>query len=106
QEKVIATVLKLMEQTAIRIGNTGYEKEYGSFGLTTLKNRHIKLQKDKIRFSFTGKKGVPQNITLKSKRMVRLMRQCLEIPGQELFQYFDERGERHVIDSGKVNEYI
>lgn len=106
QEKVIATVVKLMEQTAIRIGNDSYEKENGSYGLTTLKNRHVKVTGSHIHFSFIGKKGVPHSITLRSKRMARLVKQCMEIPGQELFQYINGDGIPHVIDSGKVNTYI
>jgi len=106
QDKVIATIVSLMEQTFIRIGNHNYEKEYGSYGLTTLKNRHIKINRDSIHFSFIGKKGDPHSVTLKSKRMARIVKQCMEIPGQELFQYVDSNGERHVIDSGQVNGYI
>jgi DNA topoisomerase-1 len=106
QKKVIATVIKLMEQTFIRIGNQNYEKEYGSYGLTTLKNRHIKINRHSIRFSFIGKKGVAHSVTLKSKRMARIVKQCMEIPGQELFQYIDINGERHSIGSGDVNNYI
>lgn len=106
QEKVIATVVKLMEQTAIRIGNDSYEKENGSYGLTTLKNRHVKVNGNHIRFSFIGKKGVPHSITLRSKRMARIVKQCMEIPGQELFQYINGDGKPRVIDSGKVNAYI
>jgi DNA topoisomerase-1 len=106
QEKVIAAIVKLMEHTAIRIGNDSYEKEYGSYGLTTLKNRHVKVNGSEIRFSFIGKKGVAQSITLRSKRMAKIVKQCIEIPGQDLFQYIDEKGEPHVIDSGKVNAYI
>jgi DNA topoisomerase I len=106
QEKLIATIVSLMEQTLIRIGNTNYEKKYGSYGLTTLKNRHVKINRDSINFSFIGKKGVPHSVTLKSKQMARIVKQCMEIPGQELFQYVDLNGERHVIDSGQVNGYI
>jgi DNA topoisomerase I len=106
QEKVIATVVKLMEQTSIRIGNDTYEKENGSYGLTTLKNRHVKINGHHIRFSFIGKKGVSHSITLRSKRMARLVKQCMEIPGQELFQYINGDGIPRVIDSGKVNAYI
>jgi DNA topoisomerase-1 len=106
QEKVIATIVKLMEQTSIRIGNDSYEKENGSYGLTTLKNRHVKINGHHIRFSFIGKKGVAHSITLRSKRMARLVKQCMEIPGQELFQYINGDGIPRVIDSGKVNAYI
>lgn len=106
QEKVIATIVKLMEQTSIRIGNDTYEKENGSYGLTTLKNRHVKINGHHIRFSFIGKKGVSHSITLRSKRMARLVKQCIEIPGKELFQYINGDGIPRVIDSGKVNAYI
>jgi DNA topoisomerase-1 len=106
REKVLATVLSLMEKTYIRVGNNEYEKANGSYGLTTLKNKHVSVTGDRIVFSFTGKKGVKHNITLKSKRLARTLSQCREIPGHELFQYYDEAGNRHSIDSGMVNHYI
>lgn len=104
--KVIATVVSLMERTYIRIGNEGYEKQYGSHGLTTLKDQHVAITGDKIRFSFKGKKGVIHNITLKSKRLARIVHTCREIPGKELFQYYDSEGKAHPIDSGMINSYI
>ena len=106
REKVLATVLALMERTYIRVGNNEYEKSNGSYGLTTLKNRHVSITGDKIVFSFTGKKGVHHDITLHSKRLARVVGQCREIPGRELFQYYDEDGERHSFVSGMVNQYI
>ena len=107
ERKVLASILSLMEQTYIRVGNSGYEKLYGSYGLTTLKNRHVKIKNGtEIRFSFKGKKGIEHEISLKDKRLARIVRQCREIPGSELFQYFDEAGERRSVDSGKVNNYI
>lgn len=106
ESKVTAMVVSLMERTFIRIGNDGYEKLYGSYGLTTLKNNHVDIKGDKITFSFKGKKGVYHNVTLKSKRFARIIRQCKAIPGKELFQYFDEGGEVRKIDSGKVNQYL
>lgn len=104
--KVLATVICLMEQTGIRIGNSNYEKLYGSFGLTTLRNRHVDIHGDNIRFSFKGKKGVSHKITLKSKKLARIAKQCRDIPGRELFQYYDQKGNHHAIDSGMVNEYL
>jgi DNA topoisomerase I len=95
-----------MERTYIRIGNDGYEKLYGSYGLTTLKNKHVDVKGDKITFSFKGKKGVYQRVALKSKRFARIIKQCKSIPGSELFQYFDEGGQPHKVDSGQVNLYI
>ncbi|QMW00445.1 DNA topoisomerase IB [Spirosoma foliorum] len=106
REKVIAIALSVMEQTLIRVGNAAYEKEYGSYGLTTLKNRHVKLEGSEARFSFKGKKGIYHDITLHDKRLSRLVKACRDIPGKELFQYFDQDGNRHSIDSGMVNEYL
>ena len=106
EEKVLATVVSLMERTYIRIGNEDYEKMYGSYGLTTLKDNHVKIEGDKILFSFKGKKGVDQKITLKNKRLARMVKHCRDIPGKELFQYYDAEGNRKPIDSGMVNRYI
>jgi DNA topoisomerase-1 len=95
-----------MERTNIRIGNSFYEQEYGSFGLTTLKDKHVKLNGNAVSFSFKGKKGVEHNITLKSKRLAKIIKKCRDIPGKELFQFYDKEGNRHSIDSGLVNNYI
>lgn len=104
--KVIAAAISLMERTYIRIGNEGYEKEYGSHGLTTLKDKHVEITGDKMKFSFKGKKGIFHNITIKSKRLARIVQNCKEIPGKELFQFYDEDGARKSIDSGMINSYI
>jgi DNA topoisomerase-1 len=106
QDKVLATVISLMERTYIRIGNSNYEKLYGSYGLTTLKDKHVSITGDHMRFAFRGKKGVQHEITLKNKRLARTVEQCRDIPGKELFQYYDEAGNRRIIESGMVNEYI
>ncbi|MDB5196753.1 MAG: topoisomerase [Flaviaesturariibacter sp.] len=106
QEKVLATVVSLMERTSIRIGNNDYEKLYGSYGLTTLKDKHVKVQGDTLRFSFTGKKGIAHDIPLKSRKLAKAVQACRDIPGKELFQYYAEDGTRHPIDSGMVNAYI
>ncbi|WP_420150862.1 DNA topoisomerase IB [Spirosoma sp.] len=106
REKVIAVALSVMEQTLIRIGNASYEKENGSYGLTTLKDRHVKLEGNSIRFSFKGKKGIYHEIDLCDRRLARLVKACRDIPGKELFQYLDENGDRHPIDSGMVNDYL
>jgi DNA topoisomerase I len=105
-EKVLATVISLMERTYIRIGNAGYEKMNGSYGLTTLHDKHVKIESDKISLSFKGKKGILHNITLRNKRLARTVKECRDIPGKELFQYYDADGNRKGIDSGNVNEYI
>lgn len=106
KNKVLATVVKLMEMTGIRIGNEFYEKLYGSFGITTLKDKHASIHGSILKLSFKGKKGVEHNITLKSKKLANIVRHCRDIPGKELFQYIDEQGKRQVIDSGMVNDYI
>ena len=106
QEKVLAAVVSLMQQTNIRVGNNFYEKLYGSFGLTTLKDKHVQINGSNLKFSFVGKKGVAHSISIKNKKLSKIVQKCRDIPGKELFQYFDEQGERHSIDSGMVNEYI
>lgn len=106
QRKVLALVVSLMERTNIRIGNNIYEKLYGSFGLTTLKDRHVKFEGEKIRFNFKGKKGIYHDIKLKNRKLANAVKKCKEIPGKELFQYYDEDGNRHPIESGMVNGYI
>lgn len=106
KRKILALIVSLMQRTNIRIGNNIYEKLYGSFGLTTLKDKHVEIKGQKITFSFKGKKGVMHHVDLRSKRLARLVQKCRDIPGKELFQYFDEEGNRHSVDSGMVNDYI
>ena len=106
QDKVLATVISLMERTYIRIGNSNYEKLYGSYGLTTLKDKHVSITGDKMRFAFRGKKGIQHEITLRNKKLARTVEQCRDIPGKELFQFYDKNGKAHSIDSGKVNAYL
>lgn len=105
-EKVLALIVRLMELTNIRIGNESYSKLYGSFGLTTLKDKHVQLNSSEVKFAFKGKKGIYHEISLKSSRLAQLVRKCKEIPGKELFQYYDEDGNRRSVDSGDVNNYI
>jgi DNA topoisomerase-1 len=106
KNKVIAIAIRLMETVYLRVGNDEYVKENGSYGLTTLRDKHVDIQGDKIRFCFKGKKGVLQETELVDKRMARLVKKCKDIPGYELFQYYDEEGKRRVIDSGDINEYL
>lgn len=105
-EKVLALVITLMEETNIRIGSNFYEKLYGSFGLTTLKDKHVTINGNHLHFVFKGKKGIEHTITLKNKRLTALVKKCRDIPGKELFQYYDETGTKKPIDSGMVNNYI
>ncbi|ODT51469.1 MAG: DNA topoisomerase I [Niastella sp. SCN 39-18] len=106
KEKVLALVLTLMDKTSIRVGNGSYEKLYGSFGLTTLKDKHAKIKKERIEFHFRGKKSVTHTVSLQNKKLAKLVKKCRDIPGKELFQYFDEEGKRHAVDSGMLNDYI
>lgn len=105
-EKVVALVVRLIELTNIRIGNDAYKKLYGSFGLTTLRDKHVKFEGVNVTFDFTGKKGVKHKIKLQSRKMANLVKKCKEIPGQELFQYYDDEGKHHTIGSADVNGYI
>lgn len=106
KDKVLATIVSLMEKTFIRVGNSEYEKLYGSYGLTTLKDGHVTINGGTIAFSFKGKKGIHHSITLKNKRLAKIVKACRDIPGKELFQYMNEEGVRCSVDSGMVNNYI
>ncbi|MBS1530979.1 MAG: DNA topoisomerase IB, partial [Bacteroidetes bacterium] len=105
-EKVVALVVRIMELTSIRVGNESYKKLYGSFGLTTLMNKHVKIDGADVYFEFKGKKGVFHKVALHSRKLARLIRQCRDIPGRELFQYFDAEGNKKPIGSGDVNDYL
>lgn len=106
EQKVLATVISLMERTYIRIGNSSYEKMNGSHGLTTLKDKHVKISGSSIAFSFKGKKNIAHSINLQNRKLARIVKECRDIPGKELFQYYDEEGKVQCIDSGMVNQYI
>lgn len=106
EEKVVASIISIMERTSIRIGNDGYEKLYGSYGLTTLKDSHVKVAGSEVNFCFKGKKGIAHKISLRNKRLARIVQHCRDIPGKELFQYYDSEGNVKDIDSGMVNRYI
>ena len=106
EQKVLAAVILLMERTYIRVGNYGYEKMNGSYGLTTLKNKHVEIKKSEMNFSFKGKSGVDHKITLKNRKLAKIVKECRDIPGKELFQYYHADGSQRTIDSGSVNNYI
>jgi len=106
RQKVLATVVSLLETTSVRVGNDEYAKQNGSFGLTTLRNRHVKVHGDHIQFHFRGKSGVEHTVEVTDPRLARVVRSCQSIPGHELFTYVDEEGAVHSIDSGDVNEYL
>jgi DNA topoisomerase I len=106
REKVLATVVQLLEATLIRVGNEEYARENRSFGLTTLRNRHVRVDGTALRFKFRGKSGKEHDISLRDRRLAGLIRRLQELPGQELFQYLDEDGARHTVDSDDVNAYL
>lgn len=106
QSKVLALVIRLMEETHIRIGNEYYAKTNKTYGLSTLRTRHVKTSKNKMIFEFIGKKGKEHSVTLENKRLVKVVNQCEEIPGWELFKFYNENGEKQTIDSGMINDYI
>ncbi|HZZ98798.1 MAG TPA: DNA topoisomerase IB [Candidatus Saccharimonadia bacterium] len=106
REKVLATVVWLLENTLIRVGNEEYEEENKSYGLTTLKNRHADVSKDEVHFSFKGKSGVYHDVHIKSKKVAKVVKQCQELPGQELFEYRDDEGKMQNVSSHDVNEYL
>lgn len=106
RERVLATVVSLLERTLVRVGNEEYARENGSFGLTTLREDHVEVKTQSMRFVFRGKSGVPHDITVSDRRLVRVVRRCLDIPGQELFRYLDDDGAPHPIGSSDVNDYI
>ena len=106
REKVLAAVVQLLETTLIRVGNEQYAKQNCSFGLTTLRDRRVDIEGQKVKFEFRGKSGVDHQIELKDRRLAKVIKQCQDIPGYEIFKYYDENGDRHFVDSGDVNEYL
>jgi DNA topoisomerase IB len=106
KEKVLALVVRLLDETLIRVGNEAYTTDNGSYGLTTLRSRHLRTQAGSLQLSFRAKSGQQSEVKLSNKRLVRLLRRVQQLPGQRLFQYLDEDGQRHAIDSGMVNDYL
>jgi DNA topoisomerase-1 len=106
REKVIAAVVRLLEKTFIRVGNDEYARDNHSFGLTTMRDGHVRLSGAKVRFLFRGKSGIEHELTLEDARLAKIVRQCRDLPGQELFQYRGEDGRVVDIGSGDVNAYL
>ena len=106
REKVLATVVHLLETTLIRVGNDDYAKQNNSYGLTTLKNRHVAVKGNEVRFRFTGKGGKQWSLRVRDRRIAKIIRACQELPGQELLQYIDEQGNCQDVTSSDVNEYL
>lgn len=106
KNKILATVVWLLEHTFIRIGNEEYSKENQHFGLTTLRNKHVKIRGSQILFEFIGKSGVDHKIAVINKKIAKTIKKCTELPGFELFQFIDDKNERHVVDSSDVNLFL
>jgi DNA topoisomerase I len=106
REKVLATVVQLLESTCIRVGNDEYAKANRSYGLTTLQDRHVEISGSKLRFEFRGKSGKTHTVSLNDRRLARIVQRCQALPGEDLFQYVDDEGVRQTIGSGDVNDYI
>jgi DNA topoisomerase-1 len=106
REKVLAAVVELLEKTLIRVGNEEYARDNDSYGLTTMRDTHAKVNGSSVRFEFRGKSGKPHRIDLHDTRLARIVKACRELPGYELFQYVDDAGERKGIESSDVNDYI
>lgn len=106
REKVLATIVYLLETTMIRVGNEEYAKTNRSYGLTTLRTRHVQISGSQLQFQFRGKSGVQHKTTMRDPRIARIVRRLRDLPGQELFQYIDEGGERCTVDSSDVNDYL
>jgi DNA topoisomerase I len=106
REKVLATVVSLLDKTLIRVGNGEYAKDNGSYGLTTLRTRHLEVQGTELRFHFKGKSGKTWRLSVKDRRIARVVRSIQDLPGQHLFQYLDDEGSVRSIDSTAVNDYL
>jgi DNA topoisomerase-1 len=106
RERVLALVVRLLEETLIRIGNDEYARQNRSYGLTTLRQRHVEVEGHELRFEFRGKSGVRHAVTLTDRRLARIVQHCQTLPGEELFQYLDEDNRRRTVDSGDINEYL
>lgn len=106
REKVLAAVVTMLEQTLVRVGSEQYRQQNQSHGVTTLRNRHVSLKGGKARFRFKGKSGKEHDVRIDDPRLVRVVRHCLDIPGQELFQWLEDDGEARVVGSDDVNEYL
>jgi DNA topoisomerase I len=106
REKILAAIVRLLETTFIRIGNSEYAKTNHSYGLTTLRNKHVRVRGAAVTFDFKGKSGVEHTIDLEDRRLARIVQRCHDLPGYELFQYLDAEGERHSVDASDVNDYL
>jgi DNA topoisomerase-1 len=106
REKVVATVVRLLDKTLIRVGNDEYARDNGSYGLTTMRAKHAKVNGSTVRFEFKGKSGKMHSVDVEDARAARIVKRCRELPGHELFQYIDDHGDRRTVGSEDVNDYV
>lgn len=106
RDKVLATVVRLLDETNIRIGNEEYARENKSFGLTTLRNKHVEVSGSTLRFAFRGKSGKQHVVEVQDRRVARIVKRCQELPGHELFQYLDDDGAQQTVESTDINAYL
>lgn len=106
REKVLAAIVQLLDKTLIRVGNREYAATNKSFGLTTLRDRHVAVAGATVRFTFRGKSGIEHTLSLTDRRLARVVRSCRDLPGYQLFQYLDDDGQRQDVDSADVNDYL
>ena len=106
RRQILATVIRLLDRTLIRVGNDEYARENRSFGLTTLRRRHVQVDGTLLRFSFRGKSGVEHNVAITDRRLARIIQSCRDLPGTEIFQYLDAAGKRQSISSDDVNSHL
>ncbi|HUQ73588.1 MAG TPA: DNA topoisomerase IB [Burkholderiales bacterium] len=106
RRQILAAVVQLLDRTLIRVGNDEYARENRSYGLTTLRRRHLQIEGSMLRFAFRGKSGVEHSIAIADPRLARIIQRCRDLPGQELFQYLDAAGKRHLVSSDDVNDYL
>jgi DNA topoisomerase-1 len=106
RQRILAAIVRLLEITLARVGNVEYARENKSFGLTTLRDRHAKVRGGSVEFDFRGKHGIQHHLEINDSRRARIVRKCQDLPGQELFQYVDDEGQRHAVGSHDVNDYL
>jgi DNA topoisomerase-1 len=106
RERVLATIVRLLDTTLIRVGNEEYARDNGSYGLTTMRNRHVQVSAGAVRFAFRGKGGITHRVEVNDPRVARVVRRCRDLPGQELFRYVDDAGAPRSVGSGDVNDYL
>ncbi len=106
RDRLVATVVRLLDTTLVRVGSVEYARDNRSYGLTTLRKRHLEVKSGQVRFRFRGKSGIEHDVSIDDPRVARIVRRCMDLPGQELFQYVDDDGARHAIGSADINDYL